>query len=261
MPGAYAGATYAILPTSTTNATHWQLDVLCNGCSKWEGGALDPNGVNNLAWAKSATAVVTPGSNTSSFGYHDGRGVFAHDLSAAKIPKGVFDAVVYGLNNPSTPTTSRTTKSAGNTSPTRLTELPPASSSSKPPTVVTTRVTELPKPSTTTVAATSQKPPVVVTTRITTRITQLPPTTTTTRGPVITWIPDPGFSTTKTIGGPGIVTLTVTARPPATTTQAVGELPPWIGGGPPWGRGKGGGWGKRGGRWERRERLAVRPEE
>ena len=249
MPGVYAGATYSVLPTTTTNATHWQLDVLCTGCSQWEGGSLNPNGVNNLAWAKNTRAVNTASSNTSSFGIHDGRGVFSHDLSAAKIPKGVFDAVVYGLNNPSsTPSSSaapvvstavttipKPVTSSTSTTPTRLTQLP----SSSGPGVVTTRVTELPKP--------TSSPPVIV---ITTRVTQPLPTTVPTGGVTS----QPTKATT-----PVLTTITVTARPPTTTQD--NEWPPWTGGGPPWGKGKGGPpWGK-GGRWSRRNRLAARPEE
>ncbi|KAK3331185.1 hypothetical protein B0H66DRAFT_467792, partial [Apodospora peruviana] len=93
MPGAYTGANYIVLPTTTSNATHWQLDVLCQGCSQWAGGSLNPNGQNAFAWAKSNRAVSAPANNASSFGSHDGKAVFAHDLSQAKIPKGVFDAV------------------------------------------------------------------------------------------------------------------------------------------------------------------------
>lgn len=257
MPGAYSGATYAVLPTTTTNATHWQLDVLCTGCSQWEGGSLNPNGVNNLAWAKNTRAVNTASSNTSSFGIHDGRGVFSHDLSAAKIPKGVFDAVVYGLSNPSsTPSSSAApvvstavttvpkpvTPSSSSIVSTRLTQLPSSSGPGVVTTRVTTRVTELPKP-------TSSTPPVVV---ITTRVTKPLPTT----------VPTGGVTSQPTkVTTPSILTITVTARPPATTQD--NEWPPWTGGGgPPWGKGKGGGppWG-RGGRWPRRERLAAPPQE
>ncbi|KXX75414.1 Cellobiose dehydrogenase [Madurella mycetomatis] len=222
LPGAYAGATYAVLPTTTTNATHWQLDVLCRGCSQWEGGSLDPNGVNNLAWARSAQTVNTPSSNTSSFGIHEGRGVFRHDFSAAKIPQGVFDAVIYSLENPPStpssaasatstpvttlplpPTSAASSAAAGVstdvlTAPapstpsrsviaTRLTELPnfQSSSSSAPVVVVTTRVTQLPRPT-----STSRPPPLTITTRITgTFPTPIPTRSTTVR------VPNPPSST------------------------------------------------------------------
>ncbi|OIW30826.1 CBD9-like protein, partial [Coniochaeta ligniaria NRRL 30616] len=94
LPQPYIGATYTVLPTSTTNATHWQLDVLCSGCSQWSGLSLNPNGPNTFAWAKGSRAVTAPSSNISNFAYHDDKGVFSHDLSLGKIPKGVFDALV-----------------------------------------------------------------------------------------------------------------------------------------------------------------------
>jgi len=222
VPGAYAGATYAVLPTSNTNATHWQLDVLCRGCSQWSGGSLNPNGVNSLAWAKgSGGSVSAASSNTSSFQYHDGRGVVSHDLNAAKIPKGVFDAVAYGLD-----------------------DQPSASSSaSSAPPVVATSVVTLPRPSSTTAAV------------ITTRVTQLPPRPSSTSSskppvPTTTYVVVPPRPTTTTAR---IVTVTVTAGP--TQTQVT---PPWTGGGgPPWGKGKGKGkW------WGRRDRrLAAEPKE
>ena len=284
VPGAYTGATYAILPTTTTNATHWQLDVLCTGCSQWDGGSLNPNGVNSLAWAKNAGTVNSASSNISSFGIHDGRGVFSHDLSVAKIPQGIFDALAYGVNNPPSSSSSTTavvptavttlpapvTTSASSAAasistakdttpvlitssrsaiPTRLTELPkpePTTSSKTPSVAVTTRVTELPKPTTSLTRSL-----IIITTRVTGTLPTpiLSPTRSTT-----SWIPDPPLSNPMTRPTtPGIVTTTVTARPP-TTTQS-GERPPWIGG-PPWGKGKG-----KGGRWGRRGRIAAPPGE
>lgn len=96
LPGAYAGATYTVLPSTTANATHWQLDVLCQGCSKWANGQLNPNGANAFAWAKSAKAVANPASNSSSFSSHDGKAVWSHDLSLARVPQSAFDALVAG---------------------------------------------------------------------------------------------------------------------------------------------------------------------
>ncbi|KAK3372123.1 hypothetical protein B0H63DRAFT_439249 [Podospora didyma] len=249
-PGAYAGATYTVLPSTTANATHWELDVLCRGCSQWSGGSLDPNGVNALAWAKSSKAVTAASNNASAFSIHDAKAVFAHDFSAAKIPQGVFDALAYELSKPAPssapPAASSTavvltsvvtlpipTPSVVVTPPgptvisTRLTALPPAQSSmlSKPPVVVSTRVTQLPpKPETSTVLVIPDPPkpstPPVV---ISTRITQLPP--------------KPLTSTVYVLPTtPAIVTVTVTrATPPAVTTvvPAPAVTPPWVGG-PPW---------------------------
>ncbi|KAJ4398968.1 hypothetical protein N0V85_006148 [Neurospora sp. IMI 360204] len=95
-PGAYSGATYTVLPSTTANATHWQLDVLCQGCSKWANGSLNPNGANAFAWAKATKAVANPASNSSSFSSHDGKAVWSHDLSLARVPQSAFDALVAG---------------------------------------------------------------------------------------------------------------------------------------------------------------------
>lgn len=93
-PSAYSGATYTVLPTTTANATHWQLDVLCQGCSKWANGQLNPNGANAFAWAKATKAVANPASNSSSFSSHDGKAVWSHDLSLARVPQSAFDALI-----------------------------------------------------------------------------------------------------------------------------------------------------------------------
>ncbi|KAK0633793.1 hypothetical protein B0T14DRAFT_409912, partial [Immersiella caudata] len=93
LPTAYAGTTYTTLPTTKANATHWQLDVLCNGCSQWANGALNPNGEALFAWAKGSRAPNNAALNTSNFAYHDAHGTWSHDLTAARIPKGVFDAL------------------------------------------------------------------------------------------------------------------------------------------------------------------------
>ncbi|KAK3997436.1 cellobiose dehydrogenase [Cladorrhinum sp. PSN332] len=239
LPGVYTGATYAILPTSNTNATHWQLDVLCRGCSQWSGGSLNPNGVNDFAWAKSSAAVNTASSNSSSFQIHNGRGVFSHDLSAAKIPKGVFDAVAYDLENP------------------------PVASSAPP--VVSTSVVTLPRPSSA-VSSIPTRLTVLPTTSfvyVTTRVTQLPPrpSTSTSQPVIVITVTNslPSAVPSRTTTTQRVVTVTVTAT--ATPTQGG---PPWAGGGgggwggPPWGKGKGKGKGKG---WGRRERLAAEPEE
>ena len=83
-----------MLPSSTSNSTHWQLDVLCSGCSQWDGGKLDPNGVANFAWAKNTKAPSNAALNTSTISYHDSHGDFSHDLSKAKLPQSAFDALV-----------------------------------------------------------------------------------------------------------------------------------------------------------------------
>jgi len=93
-PAAYAGASYKVLPSSTSNSTHWQLDVLCSGCSQWDGGKLDPNAVANFAWAKNTKAPSNAALNTSTISYHDSHGDFSHDLSKAKLSQSAFAALV-----------------------------------------------------------------------------------------------------------------------------------------------------------------------
>lgn len=91
LPGAYAGASYTVLPTSATNTTHWKLDVLAQGVSTWTDASGKAAGLNPastavpLAWGSSSRAVTTPASNTSTFAGHDAKGKFTHDLSSAKI--------------------------------------------------------------------------------------------------------------------------------------------------------------------------------
>ncbi|KAK0655158.1 hypothetical protein B0T16DRAFT_450893 [Cercophora newfieldiana] len=140
LPAAYAGATYAVLPTTQTNATHWQLDVLCTGCSQWASGSLNPNGAPTFAWAKGSRAPSNPALNTSNFAYHDSHGTFSHDLTAAKIPKGVFDALAYGLS-----------------------EGTPASTVASVPPVVATSVATLPVPVPTVASSVASAEPTVAT--------------------------------------------------------------------------------------------------
>lgn len=85
-PTPYAGASYAVFGTSTTNATHWRLDALCSGCSAWTGGSIDPAGAAvTIAWASCARAPATPSSNTSTITIHDNKARIAFDLAAGRI--------------------------------------------------------------------------------------------------------------------------------------------------------------------------------
>ncbi len=90
MPTAYVGASYTVLPSSKANSTHWQLDVICSGCSSWAGAAgkasLDPAGTAvALAYATSGTAPADPANNASRFGIHNAKGKWTHDLGSAKL--------------------------------------------------------------------------------------------------------------------------------------------------------------------------------
>jgi hypothetical protein len=87
LPQAYAGVEYVQNAGSKANATHWTLDAVCKGCSKWAAGSLNPAATAApLAWAFSAKAPATPASNTSTFGYHDNKGRFTLSLASAKSP-------------------------------------------------------------------------------------------------------------------------------------------------------------------------------
>ena len=91
LPGVYTGATYTVLPTTSSNTTHWTLDVLAQGVSTWsdasgKAASLNPAGTAvPLAWGSSKRAVTTPANNASSFAGHDAKGKFTHDLSAGKV--------------------------------------------------------------------------------------------------------------------------------------------------------------------------------
>ncbi|KAI6359072.1 hypothetical protein MCOR25_007167 [Pyricularia grisea] len=86
LPSPYPGALYEKLPMSATNATHWRLDVICTGCSSWQGGGLDPASTTAaIAWAMAYATPGQPSSNTSSIRYHSSRGHIDFDLAAAKI--------------------------------------------------------------------------------------------------------------------------------------------------------------------------------
>ncbi|CAK7222109.1 hypothetical protein SBRCBS47491_004758 [Sporothrix bragantina] len=85
MPTAYTGASYTVLPSTKTNTTHWQLDVICTGCSTWSGKTLDPGAAASLAFASAATAPTDPSNNASKFGIHNAKGKWSQDMSAAKL--------------------------------------------------------------------------------------------------------------------------------------------------------------------------------
>lgn len=100
-PAVYTGATYTVLPTSVTNATHWKLDVLAQGVSSWTDASGKTASLNpastaaSLAWASAARAVTQPANNASAFPGHDAKGKFTADLSSAKLAN--FAALVQKL--------------------------------------------------------------------------------------------------------------------------------------------------------------------
>ncbi|KAK0630303.1 hypothetical protein B0T17DRAFT_589870 [Bombardia bombarda] len=93
-PTTYSQATYKTL-SSSKNATHWTIEVVCSGCSKWSGGQLSTSGLNTFAFAVSKTPVSQPASSSSAINYHSNFGMLpATDLSAAKVPLSVFQQYV-----------------------------------------------------------------------------------------------------------------------------------------------------------------------
>ncbi|KAH8893466.1 CBD9-like protein [Thozetella sp. PMI_491] len=93
MPTSYRSATYTVL-SSSVNSTHWSVEVVCSGCSKWSGGSLRPSDINTFAWAVSRNKPSQPSSPDSSFPEHTNVGMFTEDLSLAKSPQSVFQQYV-----------------------------------------------------------------------------------------------------------------------------------------------------------------------
>ncbi|KAK4183733.1 hypothetical protein QBC35DRAFT_525934 [Podospora australis] len=88
-PTAYAGATYTVLPGTVANSTHWTLNVLAKGVTKWGSGAgtrLNPSSTAvSFAYAQSRTGPSEPANNQSRFGIHNSRAKWSHNLAEAKI--------------------------------------------------------------------------------------------------------------------------------------------------------------------------------
>ena len=93
LPSLYPSATYRTLSASRNN-THWTVETVCSGCSKWSGGGLSTSSVNTFAWAVSRTAVAQPANSASSFGIHNNVNMFSSGLADAMVPRAVFEAYV-----------------------------------------------------------------------------------------------------------------------------------------------------------------------
>jgi len=89
LPTTYSGATYKTLSQSR-NSTHWTVEVVCTGCSKWNGGSVNTQGYGQFAWALSRTAVPQPGSAGSSFSIHNNVGMISESLDSGKNARDVF---------------------------------------------------------------------------------------------------------------------------------------------------------------------------
>ncbi|KAL1860753.1 hypothetical protein VTK73DRAFT_7186 [Phialemonium thermophilum] len=96
LPTVYSGATLKTL-SATTNATHWAVEVLCAGCSRWGSGAsLSSTGVHTFAWAMSKTPVPQPANPSSSFSIHNNVGMVSGDMADAQVAQSVFQAHAAG---------------------------------------------------------------------------------------------------------------------------------------------------------------------
>ncbi|KAH6651371.1 hypothetical protein F5144DRAFT_84613 [Chaetomium tenue] len=95
LPDLYPSATYRTVSASR-NSTHWTVETVCKGCSKWSGGGLSATGTNTFAWAVSKTAVAQPANSASSFQIHNNVGMFSEGLEQGKVPAAVFEEYVKG---------------------------------------------------------------------------------------------------------------------------------------------------------------------
>ncbi|KAH9896345.1 hypothetical protein F4778DRAFT_772208 [Xylariomycetidae sp. FL2044] len=100
LPDVYDGATYQVLKGSTSNSTHWTLNVLCTGCSQWvedgETDQVDPDSTSaTLGFAAAETPPTNPSDTGSTFTVHTHYGGFSFDMSLAQSED--FDAYVASL--------------------------------------------------------------------------------------------------------------------------------------------------------------------
>jgi len=84
-PSSYSGATYTPLKSGNkSNSTHWQLTVLCKGCTTYAGTSgqvrIDPSSSKRLGYACAAAKVSNSGSNTSTIPVHDVYNYATHDF-------------------------------------------------------------------------------------------------------------------------------------------------------------------------------------
>ncbi|KAK4231651.1 hypothetical protein QBC38DRAFT_201091 [Podospora fimiseda] len=91
LPTTYSSATYKTL-SSSRNTTHWSVEVVCTGCSRWSGGSINTQGYGQFAWALSRTAVPQPSNPSSSFSIHSNVGMISEPLDYGKNPRDVFTA-------------------------------------------------------------------------------------------------------------------------------------------------------------------------
>jgi hypothetical protein len=99
LPGIYSGATLRTLSTAR-NSTHWTVEVVCTGCSRWNsqqnGGRLETQAgsASTFAWAISRTAVPQPSNPSGSFPVHNNQGMFSNALDFGKNARATFTQYV-----------------------------------------------------------------------------------------------------------------------------------------------------------------------
>lgn len=93
MPTNYPQATLTTL-SQFANSTHWTVEILCSGCSRWSGGQLLPNEYNGFAWALSTTKVTQPSNPNANFAIHTNVGNFNTQLRDGRVSSSVFQQYV-----------------------------------------------------------------------------------------------------------------------------------------------------------------------
>ncbi|KAK0732361.1 hypothetical protein B0T21DRAFT_384676 [Apiosordaria backusii] len=99
LPGIYSSATLRTLSTAR-NSTHWTVEVVCTGCSRWNsqqnGGRLETQAgsASTFAWAISRTAVPQPSNPSGSFPVHNNQGMFSNALDFGKNARATFTQYV-----------------------------------------------------------------------------------------------------------------------------------------------------------------------
>lgn len=102
-PGIYGGASYTILPHSSTNGSYWKLVALCKGCSQWTYSngtvhSLTQTGQNQIAWAMCTTKPANPSSNMSTFVQHTDQDYFIFDFTTAQVSQSAFQSALTALS-------------------------------------------------------------------------------------------------------------------------------------------------------------------
>ncbi|CAK7204859.1 hypothetical protein SEUCBS139899_007621 [Sporothrix eucalyptigena] len=236
LPAAYTGASYTTL-SSSKNSTHWALSVVCSGCSQWSGASLAPSTANTIAWASSTRAVTTPSSNTSTFGYHTGRGTVTVDLTAARVPQAVFDQYVAFLSGnkagaPVAPSSPSSVPAPPSSTPAPPSSTPAPPSSTPAPSAPPSSSASAPVPPPVSSPAVPPAPPTLSTTIIHSSTTAVPPpppaSSVSGTGSITTVLSTVYITVTPPAANPPSPTSKIgTTRPSPTTSRTIGT-PPWV---------------------------------